>query len=229
MTARIEGLAAEPSGATKRLPVMEPKRVPSWRLLLTLGGAGASAGLFIVLVFGWTAPRIEAHRAMVLRTAIEEVLHAPSRADTLYLHNNVLAAAVPAGVDGAKLERIYLGYDDAGRQVGYAITASEAGFADQIVLVFGYDPARGQVLGMKILASKETPGLGDKIEHTSFTEQFISRLAPLVGVKSGTAPGPNSIVMITGATISSRTVIKEINNAAARWAPLIEQFERTRQ
>jgi Na+-translocating ferredoxin:NAD+ oxidoreductase RnfG subunit len=50
---------------------------------------------------------------------------------------------------------------------------------------------------------------------------------PLKGVKSAADKGSDksAIVMITGATISSRTVIREINNAVARWKPLIADFE----
>jgi Na+-translocating ferredoxin:NAD+ oxidoreductase RnfG subunit len=37
---------------------------------------------------------------------------------------------------------------------------------------------------------------------------------------------PGTIVMITGATISSRAVLKAINTTLARWQPLLEQYER---
>lgn len=206
------------------LPVLETPQVPSWRLLVTLGGAGALAGLLIVLAYGWTLPRIEAHRAAVLRGAIEEVLHAPARADTLFLENGVLVAS-PGGARD-KLERVYLGYDAAGSPTGYAITASEPGFQDQIALIFGYDPAKREILGMKVLESKETPGLGDKILKPPFTAQFAGRIAPLLGVKGAAPPSDNSaVVMVTGATISSRTVIDEINHAVARWQPLILAYE----
>lgn len=212
-------------GGAQSLPVVEPPSVPSWRLLATLGGAGALAGLLIVLVYGWTRPRIEAHRAQVLHDAIEEVLHAPARADTLFLSGGSLTTAVAAGVDRTKLERIYLGYDSAGRPAGYAIVASEPGFQDQVELIFGYDPATRQVLGMKILESKETPGLGDRIEKPAFGEQFAGRQAPLEGVKGSAPPDdPNAVVMITGATISSRTVIREMNAAIERWQPIIEAY-----
>ena len=217
MSAAVETREARP------LPVLDaPPPVPSWRLIATLGGAGAIAGLLIVLVFGWTEPSIQAHRAGVLRAAIAEVLRDPARADTLWLHDGALVAAVPAGVDGTKLERVYRGYDASGKTVGYAITASKAGFADQIAVIFGYDPAAKQVLAMKVIGSKETPGLGDKIEKPTFTDQFRGRKAPLDGVKSGTAPDGNDVVMITGATISSRTIIAEINEAVARWQPLLD-------
>ena len=227
----LPGAAAPPAGrAPTALPVLQRPATPSWRLLVTLGGAGAIAGLLIVLVYGWTAPRVAAHRAAVLRTAIEEVLRAPARADTLYLHGGALVARPPAGVDGADLERVYVGYDDGGRPAGYAITASSAGFADQVGLIFGYDPERRQLLGIKILSTKETPGLGDKIERPGFTDQFRGRVAPLRGVK-GAAGGDDAsaVVMVTGATISSRTVIRGINDAVVRWQPLIDAYRRGRQ
>ncbi len=223
MSAAGGTVAPERSGTP--LPVLEQAQVPSWRLLLTLGGAGALAGLLIVLAYSWTLPSIERHRASVLRGAIEEVLHQPERADTLYLYQNALVATLPAGVSGAKLERVYRGYA-AGRPVGYALTASEPGFADQIGLIFGYDPDTRTLLGMKILSSKETPGLGDKIERPAFLAQFARRIAPLVGVKAAApAADRSAVVMITGATISSRTVIREINAAVERWQPLLAAYQ----
>lgn len=196
----------------------------SWRLLLTLGGAGALAGLLIVLAYDWTKPKIDAYNAMLLRSAIEEVLHAPQRTDTLYLQKGSLTAR-PTG-DRASLERVYEGFDANGRVIGYAISASEAGFADQVGLIFGYDPSAKQVLGLKIVASKETPGLGDKIERPSFTSQFAKRIAPIVGLKGSVPESDKSgIAMITGATISSRTVVREVNNAVSRWQPLLEKYD----
>ena len=218
--------AADTTRAATPLPVPEAPQVPSWRLLVTLGGAGALAGLLIVLAYAWTLPSIEAHRARVLRSAIEEVLQQPARADTLYLHGGALVDRVPAGVDGAKLERCFRGYDANGEPKGYALSASEAGFADQIAVLIGYEPAKKRLLGIKIISSKETPGLGDKIEKPDWTGLFKGRIAPLKGVKSGSPTSdPGAVAMITGATISSRTVIREINNAIERWQPLIERYE----
>lgn len=225
--AAVETVVPAPPRKATPLPVLAPPPVPSWRLLATLGGAGALAGLLIVLAYQATLPSIEAHKAEVLRAAVEEVLHAPERADTLYLSGNALVATLPPGVDGAKLERVYRGYGPGGKPVGYAISASRAGFADQIELLFGYEPGTKRLLGMKILASKETPGLGDKIELPSFTGQFAGRVAPLTGVKGAAPAGDRgAVVMITGATISSRTIVREINDAIERWQPLLEAYGR---
>jgi electron transport complex protein RnfG len=201
--------------------------VQSWRLLLTLGGAGALAGLLIVLAYDWTRPRIEAYNAKLLNAAIEEVLHSPQRTDTIYLDHGGLTDKPQVSSDRSKLERVYKGYGADGKVVGYAISTSEAGFADQVGLIFGYDPAAKQVLGLKIVASKETPGLGEKIEKPSFTAQFARRIAPIIGLKGTVPPTDRSgIAMITGATISSRTVVREINNAVERWQPLLDRYQR---
>lgn len=217
--------AGTPVGDAESVPVQPHPQ--SWRLLLTLGGAGALAGLLIVLSYDWTKPRIDAHKAVLLRSAIEEVLHSPQRTDTIYLDQGALTDKPTAAADRSKLERIYKGYAADGSVLGYAISTSEAGFVDQIGLIIGYDPAQKQVLGLKILSSKETPGLGDKIERPTFTAQFASRIAPLVGVKGKVPSGDKSAIeMITGATISSRTVIREINNAVQRWQPLLEKYQR---
>jgi len=43
-------------------------------------------------------------------------------------------------------------------------------------------------------------------------------------VKRGNGKTPNDIEMITGATISSRAVIQIINQAIARWQPLMDAY-----
>jgi electron transport complex protein RnfG len=184
---------------------------------------GAVAGLAIVFVFQWTAPTIEAYRAEQLRLAIHEVLAQPDRFDTLYVVDGALTATPPA--DAATAERVFLGYR-ADRPVGFAIEAGEPGFQDIIGLIFGYDHTEGALLGMKVLASKETPGLGDKIEKdSSFVAQFQGVEPPLLGVKARDATDdPHEIDMITGATISSRTIIKAINNALDRFGPMIDAY-----
>jgi electron transport complex protein RnfG len=198
---------------------------PSWRLLATLAFAGALAGGLIVSVYGATLPRIEAHRASLVEGAVREVLKLPARWDTLYLDRDALTRQLPTGADPKTAERVFLGFDAEGRTVGAAITAGRPGFADVVTLIFGFDPASGALLGMKVLASKETPGLGDKIEKdTAFGAQFAGAIAPLKGVKARTGGNPSEVVTITGATISSRTVIRIINEATARWRPLLKAY-----
>lgn len=205
-------------------PSMEaPPAVPAWRLLATLGLAGALAGGLIVTVYGATLPRIEAHRAALVESAVREVLKAPVRWDTLYLIEGALTKEVAAGTDLRRVERAFLGFNDTGGLVGAAVTAGEPGFSDVITVIFGLDPTTGALLGMKVLGHKETPGLGDKIEKAPFTGEFDGRQTPLRGVKTKAAL-PDEVQTITGATISSRAVVKIINDATARWQPLLQAY-----
>ncbi len=212
-------------GMTKAAPVVA-KDVPSWKLLAMMTGAGAIAGLLIVSAYTATLPRIEQHQGEVMQAAITEVLKAPASYDTLYLYNGALAKSVPAGTDTKKLERVYLGHDASGKRIGFAVSAAENGFQDLVTLMFGYDASAHTLIAMKVIGNKETPGLGNKIETDSaFVNGFVNALAPLNGVKKDRGKsGPNDVVMITGATISSRAVIRIIDNAIARWQPLMDAY-----
>ncbi|MBI2962154.1 MAG: FMN-binding protein [Deltaproteobacteria bacterium] len=213
--------------ATEQVPVPapQPAEVRASRLLATLGVGGAVAGVLLVIAYGVTLPRIEANRARVLHLAINEVLKAPERYDTLYVVGKALLRKPPPGVDPKKLEQVYLGYGAGGRPVGFAIVAGAAGFQDVIRLIFGYDPKTHELLGMKVLESKETPGLGDKIEKDpAFVDQFRGVRVSLVGVKKGKRSSPREVEMITGATISSKAVIRIINDALERLGPLVDGY-----
>jgi len=202
------------------------KDVPAWRLLVTLGVSGALAGLVLVFVYQVTLPMIEHNKAVRLAAAVQEVLKAPYRYDTLYVLDDQLTRQLPEGTDPKTLEAIYLGYTEDNVRIGFAITRAEAGFADLINVIFGYDHSTGSVLGMKVLESKETPGLGDKIEKDmDFVTAFDGVLAPIQGVKAGRGSGDSHEVdLITGATISSRTLIRIINNALERLEPMLDSY-----
>jgi len=200
---------------------------PWWRLLATLGTAGAIAGVLIVVVYDLTLPRIQENQARVLQRAIQEVLEAPARYDTLFVYEGALVTQKPGGVDAGDLEQLYLGYREAGEPIGFAIVAAEPGFQDIVRLIFGYDAGTHRLLGMKVLDSRETPGLGDKIlTDSAFIGEFRGAEPPLIGIRAGAGAkgGPGEIDMITGATISSRTVVKAMNDAMARLQPLMDAF-----
>ncbi|MDE3127991.1 MAG: RnfABCDGE type electron transport complex subunit G [Gemmatimonadota bacterium] len=216
------------SGPACHVPEPPPavhKSTPAWRLLLTLVVAGAAAGWLIVSVYNATLPAVERHAAEQVNEAVRQVLKAPARWDTLYLVDGALTSKRPASVN-AETPMAFVGYDAGGRRIGAAITAAEPGFQELVTLMIGFDPATGALTGYDVLDQQETPGLGDRIESdTDFTRQFPGRVAPLVGVKRAPAT-PNEVQTITGATISSRAVVRIINDAVARWRPLLQAYDR---
>ena len=208
-------------------PAAKAPEVSSWKLLATLAIAGAAAGLLVVAVYKATLPTIEKYEAAKVEGAVREVLKAPARWDTLYLQKGVLTKTPASGDDRKGLPTAYVGYDAAGKKVGAAVTAQEPGFQEEVLLMIGFEPSSGTLIGFKVLAEKETPGLGDKIERdTSFGLQFSGRIAPLTSVKTRNATDPSQVQTITGATISSRAVIRIINHAVERWQPLFAAYEK---
>jgi electron transport complex protein RnfG len=218
-------LAVAPPG-TEPAP-QEPleEKVSTFRLVATLAVAGILAGILIALVNQHTKPIIDAYRAQQLRLAVYEVLPAAATYNTFYLLDGMLSSTLPEGAKESDYKRVYAGYDEAGEPVGVAVSRGESGFQDVILVIFGFDPASNTLSGMKVLESKETPGLGDKIfKDQAWVDQFFDGpQTPLVPVKPGSGKGlPGEIDTITGATISTKAVIAIINNALAEWEPVLE-------
>lgn len=207
-------------------PAAETREVAAGRLLATLGIAGAIAGLLIVIVYGWAQPRIRAHQALVLRAAIEEVLEEPDHYETLFVNGSSLTTSLPPGADSLSAERVYLGFDADNHPIGFAVPGAEPGFQDVISLVFGYDPRTDRLMGMTVMDSKETPGLGDRITSDSnFIGGFKGVTPLLIGVKRGSGKhDKHDVDMITGATISSRAVIRIINDRMEKLQPLLQAY-----
>jgi Na+-translocating ferredoxin:NAD+ oxidoreductase subunit G len=204
------------------------REVPSWQLVATLAFAGALAGILIVGVFNWAEPQILEHRARVMAEAVDEVLAAPDRVVRLFVLPDGLTGEAPPGADTIRAEKVYMGFSE-GSPVGYAVVGQKPGFADVIQIIFGYDPATRQVLGMRVLESKETPGLGDKIfKDLRFVRGFEGVLAPIRPVPEGAHSGaPNDAELITGATISARVVVEIINERVARLHDRLETYTAT--
>jgi electron transport complex protein RnfG len=201
----------------------------SARLIATLGIAGLLSGLIIVAVYEATLPSIQAYQARVLREAVFKVLPGTSTIERMVYQGDGLA---PKEEEAKDEEALFAGYDEEGRLVGYAIPGAGPGFQDVIRLLYGYLPDSRKVSGMEILESRETPGLGDKIyKDAAFVANFdaLSIDPEILTVKKGTKSAPNEVDAITGATISSKAVVRIINEANAIWLPRIEAAVRAEE
>jgi len=187
------------------------------RLIATLAIAGLISGIAIVGIYEVTLPTITANKARELREAVFKVLPGATQLQKFLFDEGELVATRGTRTDE---EPIYGGYDRDGNFVGYAIPGAGPGFQDTIGLIYGFRPDLGQVVGMEILESRETPGLGDKIyKDLAFVANFASLAVEpqIVAVKKGAKAAPNEIDAITGATISSKAVVKIINESNATW------------
>jgi electron transport complex protein RnfG len=111
-----------------------------------------------------------------------------------------------------------------GSLAGWAVDAQGGGFIDKIRLVVGVSPDGRRVLGIKVVAHLETPGLGNKID-TKGDENFYPRQyegkatdRPLVLTKRPPTE-PHEIQAITGATYSSQYTMDIVNDVLTRVVP----------
>ena len=190
----------------------------SLRLVMTLAIAGLVSGVAIIGIYESTLPTITANKARELREAVFKVLPGVSDMQALvYRDGRIVVVPEPEKDEPV----VYGGYDEQGTFVGYAMPGAGPGFQDTIALLYGYMPREKQVVGMEILESRETPGLGDKIyKDADFVAEFtaLSIEPEIVAVKKGTSTQPNHVDAITGATISAKAVVRIINETHVAWA-----------
>jgi electron transport complex protein RnfG len=211
-------------------PQLQPQ-TSAWSMYRAIVGIGAFCALIIVVVFQSTAARIADNQARFLAAAISEVL--PATESTI---------AVDTSADGSLRSvseptalPVFLAYDEAGDLAGAVITGEGMGYQDNIRVLFAYSFDLDAITGFKILESKETPGLGDRVEiEPHFIANFEALDAslnnegdalenPIVTVKQGEKTAPWQIDGITGATITSEALGNILNNSASAWVPVLER------
>ncbi|HIJ22052.1 MAG: FMN-binding protein [Gammaproteobacteria bacterium] len=196
---------------------VEIKEPSSFRLASTLAIAGLISGVAIVAVYEATLPTITHNKAEELKAAVFKVLPEVTEMRKYQYENNSLRFRTEEGSDD---QTLYGGYSQQGAFVGYAIPSAGPGFQDTIGILYGYIPEQRKVVGMEILESRETPGLGDKIyKDLYFVSNFenLSIDPEIMVVKKGLRDEPHEVDAITGATISSKAVVRIINEGNQRW------------
>ncbi len=187
-----------------------PPQPSALRLIATLGGIAVMSGLLVVSTVQLTAPRIAENRRVALERAVFSVLPGAVRRES-YRVDETGVVQTEANAN------LYAGYDESGALIGYALEGAARGYQDVVRLLYGFDPETETVIGMTVLQSTETPGLGDKIIHDeAFHENFrlldVSR--PVEVVKAGEKTEPWQIDGISGATVSSQAVGEAIRRGA---------------
>lgn len=200
------------------------KEPGSFRLIFTLSFAGFLSGLILVISYLYTRPIIENNKAEALKAAIFRVLPGTTGFKILVLNNGKLNEADEKTQNP---EKIFLGLNIKNQITGFAIHGSEVGFQDNIGVIFGYKSEDKSIIGYEVLECKETPGLGDKIFKD---EKFVKNITELniepeiVVVKKGEKKNQNDVEAISGATISSKAVVKLLNNSMNKWKLPIENY-----
>jgi electron transport complex protein RnfG len=201
-------------------------------MIVTLGVIGMLCAILIVVAYRSTYAAIADNKARYLEQAIFDIL--PDTASKVaYAVADGTLRPLPAG-EQAGIE-VYAGYDQDGGLTGIAVPAAGQGFQDIVRILYGYDPDCHCIIGMKVLESRETPGLGTKIETDPvFLKNFAalsvdltpdgSELAhPITLVKPRQKNNPWEIDAISGATISSRAIADMLHKSTLEMIPVLEK------
>jgi electron transport complex protein RnfG len=229
----------QPEAAPRVIPIAvaaAPQAVPdspTGAMIRTLGLVSAICGLIIVGAYQSTFDAVAANKRIATERAVFKVIPAAkSIAEFVALPAGGVEkvgagdTAIPPG--GVKF---FAAYDEGGKLAGIAAEGGAKGYADTVRIMFGYQPDCQCVVGIGVVAMRETPGIGDKIiTDKDFLANFVSLDVKLTGdlsalanevkaVKHGAKTNPWQIDAISGATITSRAVGKAINDSAQALLP----------
>ncbi len=179
---------------------------------LVLGGFALAATLLLSLAHTFTREPIAAR-------ALEDLRHSLAQVIPAALHdNNPAADTLDLPQPGGTL-RVYRARR-AGRVTGVAFETRGRGYAGEIRVLLGV-AADGRLLGVRVLAHTETPGLGDKIEAAR--SDWITRFN---GLSLGQPPEAQWAVkkdggvfdQFAGATITPRAVVASVRDGLRLFA-----------
>ena len=208
------------------------------KMLFAMVGIGLMCALLIVLTYEGTKHIIAKNKAEALEQAIFKVLPGTVTTAGYYWDGSAFTPLNGTEADG---QRVYAGFSESGTLTGFALPAVGLGYAGEIRVLYGYEPAQEAIVGFYVLESKETPGLGDKIEKDpAFTANFEALSVAVAAdgkslknkiryTKSGEKQNAWEVDGITGATISSQAVAEALSTSTAEWVPRLyevkDQFE----
>lgn len=205
----------------------------SVHMIAVLGGVAMLSGFLLVTAYQLTLPRILHNRRVALEKAVFHVLPGAESRATFVVDADGVTRVESEESDADN--KVYAGYDADGALVGIAIEAAGQGYQDTVRVLFGYSPARDCIIGYRLLESKETPGLGDRIgKDPSFLANFdqldtqlnaegTGLIHAIATVKHGAKSDPWQIDGVTGATISSKAVGAMLNRRCNEILPIIKQ------
>ena len=178
----------------------------STRMIIVLTVIAIFSGGMLSTWDGFTKPKIEAYKLQELKKAIADVM--PPYDEYKEINKGNLTLYVGSKKDTTK-------------PVGVAFEAVGNGFQGKVSIMLGLTPDFKEITGIKILEQIETPGLGTKIVEDPthkqdpywFSNQFKEiKTEPEITVVKNTKPTkPTEIQAITGATISSKAVVRILN------------------
>ena len=194
------------------------------RSAIILGGFALATTFLIGLTYFFTAPHIADAKQAQLMSTLNKLVPAKMHSNELY-KDCVLLAPDPLLGNTEKTLRVFRARKNDEDTALIIETTTPNGYSGDIDLVMAINKAH-EVLGARVIAHKETPGLGDKIDLRvdnwilQFNQVALdqSNLQAWQVKKDG-----GKFDQFTGATITPRAVVEAVKNAGL-YAIRNEQF-----
>ncbi len=170
------------------------KKLPAWTILTIIC---LTAGVLLALVNLATADKIIEQQELKKLNTRKALLPAASDFVELEIQESEY-----------KLDSLVKGVDESGNTLGYIGQATAAGYGGPVQVSTAVD-MQGVIQGISVGGSDfaETPGLGALAKGEAFTSQFAGKTPSLVLNQGG-------VDTITGASTTSKAVVKAVNTAA---------------
>lgn len=181
-----------------------------WRSGLVLAVLAAVCTALVAVTWRLTAPRIETNEKALLEQSLR-----PALANVFYdndLAESTLIVPAPHDLPGSGDAIIYRLYAEQEPVAAAFVVSARDGYSGPIRLLVGIE-VPGKLSGVRVLAHRETPGLGDRIEssRSDWLKQFdgASLDAPPRDKWAIRRDG-GEFDQLTGASITPRAVIKAV-------------------
>ncbi|MFT4304332.1 MAG: FMN-binding protein [Candidatus Woesearchaeota archaeon] len=154
---------------------------------LILSSVCVICAILLALTYDFTKDKIESHGVGEIELNLKQVF---PQADYFIFNESYY--------------QIYL--DD--KVIGYAVISEAQGYSSIIKTLVGFN-IDGMIKEIRIIEQSDTPGIGDKVQEPIFYNQFqgLSQTQATLISQGGKIDG------ITGATVTTNSVIRSVNSA----------------
>ncbi len=220
---------------TREVP-QAPPMPSSVAMIRTLGLIAMIAGVLVVVVFQYTDPIIKENERIALERAVFRVIPGVNQQSATRVSFALDAnGLVKVDESTAKAANLFVVYNEAKELAGIALQGAAQGYQDVVHTLYGYDPGCECIVGLTVVKSTDTPGMGDKhtVEANAEFMANFKRLSakltadkrtvahPIETVKHGTKTEPWQVDAMSGATISSRAIGNGLRESTGQLLPLI--------
>ena len=168
----------------------------TFKIILVLTLVCISCAFFLSLVNTSLARKIETNAQNRVKNAITKLAPKAVKIDKINTASDI----------------IYKLSEENNKLIGYAFIASGQGYQGKIKMLVVINSDLKSLVGIEIVGSLETPGLGAKIQGSAFRDQFkdLDIKSSIECLKEEPSK-KNQIMAITGATVSSKAVVNILN------------------